>query len=78
MRRTSAIRIVLVVLGLGFGSLLGTGTASAAGEQPVEIGDALVIERTPAPRTHPRPAPCGRRFTTTVKLRCTPKVSVSR
>lgn len=78
MRRTSAIRIVLVVSGLCFGSLLGTGTASAASEQQVEIGDALVIERTPGPRSRLEPAPCGRRFTASVKLRCTPKVSVAR
>ena len=66
MRRTSAIRIVLVVLGLGFGSLLGTGTASAA-DSSVEIGEALVIERS-APLARPRPAPRGRRFNAMVKL----------
>jgi hypothetical protein len=75
MRRISAIRIVLVVMGLCFGSLLGTGTASAA-DSSVEIGDALVIERDAGPVVRPRPAPCGRRFNASVvKVRCSPRTA---
>jgi hypothetical protein len=72
MRRISAMRFVLVVLGLSLGSLLGVGTASAA-DSSVDIGDALVIERPAAPVVRHLPAPCGHRVSALVKLRCTPK-----
>lgn len=73
MQRISAIRFMLVVLGLCFGSILGSGTASAA-DSSVEIGEALVLERPAEPVLRPRPLPCGRRYSATVKVRCIPKV----
>jgi hypothetical protein len=63
---------MLVVTGLCFGSLLGTGTASAA-DSSVDIGTALVIERHADTRERPRPVPCGRRFNAPVKVRCMAK-----